>query len=165
MEKIELVCTTSTSRQQSEVAKREINDCVVRAFSAAFEVPYDMAHHFCAVTFKRKPGGGTFGARPYLVKTREVFGKQVVELGEPAYPNAGYNAMFTYYTPPKKYWGEEKMIQRAMTVKTFLKQFAKGSYLVFVAGHVFTVKNGVVYGNVEDAKRMRSRVWAAFQVK
>ena len=164
MSKVELVCTTSTSRQESEVAKNEINDCVVRAFASAFDIPYDLAHHFCAVTFKRKPKQGTFGSRPFLASVERVLGRKVVELGEEGYPGALTKGMFTYYRPSKQYWGTEPMVRRAMTVKTFLERYSQGTYLVYIDRHVFTIKDGVVYGNHQDARRLRARVRGAFQV-
>ena len=164
MDKIDLVCTTSVSRRESLIARTETNDCVVRAFSAAFEVSYDKSHAFCAETLNRKPGRGTVGSSRYLSTVDSVLGKKVVGVGEPIWPNSTELGLYTYYPAPKSDRAKEP-VRRSMTVKTFLKQYSKGTYLVYVPGHAFAIKDGVVYGNVEDAKRMRTRIWRAFQVK
>ncbi|MGB0588034.1 MAG: hypothetical protein ACPGQC_14995, partial [Limisphaerales bacterium] len=52
--------------------------------------------------------------------------------------------------------GEE--IARKKTVKSFIKDFSKGIYLVLVSGHVFTVKNGTMIDNV-------GKVEGVFQLK
>ena len=44
----------------SALAKSETNDCVVRAFAAAYNVSYDFAHKKVAELFGRKNGQGTY---------------------------------------------------------------------------------------------------------
>ena len=165
MNKVEVVSTTALSAATSEMAKREKNDCVVRAISAAFDVPYDLAHSFCSVTFKRQVGQGTRDSRPYLAKVGKLFSKEVVEMGDEAYPGANYKLLYTYYKPSKIYFGSEPLVARRMTVHTFLKRYPKGSYVVYVPQHAFAIKDGVVWGNLEDGKRLRQRITAAFEVK
>jgi len=161
--KTEMVCTTSKFRYESEIAKNETNDCVVRAIAAAFEVPYDLAHSFCARTFKRAPKQGTLRSADFFSKESEVLGKKVVEMGDYPFEGATYKRMLTYYKS-KTYWGEETPIQRQMTVYTFLKQYRNGNYMLYVPGHAFAVKDGIIYGNPEDANSLRRRIFMAFRV-
>lgn len=57
-----------------------------------------------------------------------------------------------------------EMERVSMTVRQALNRFKKGTYIVVVAGHAFTIKDGVIYGNGGyDSERMRARVrgvWA-----
>ena len=41
----------SLAASQSELAKREKNDCVVRAFMSALDLPYERAHGFVKKNF------------------------------------------------------------------------------------------------------------------
>ncbi|MGB0359764.1 MAG: hypothetical protein ACPGC4_08040, partial [Litorivicinaceae bacterium] len=59
--------------------------------------------------------------------------------------------------------GEE--IARKKTVKSFIKDFSKGIYLVLVSGHVFTVKNGTMIDNVGEEWRPTRKVESVFELK
>ena len=54
--------------QDSEIAKKENGDCVVRAFASAFEIPYDKAHKYVKEKFGRKDRCGTYGTVFKLVE-------------------------------------------------------------------------------------------------
>ena len=41
-----------------------------------------------------------------------------------------------------------------MTVGTFIKKYPEGTFFIIVKGHAFTIKNGVVIGNYEDALKL-----------
>jgi hypothetical protein len=49
-------------------------------------------------------------------------------------------------------------------VGTFTKQNQKGTYIMMVRGHAFTIKDGVVIGNQNDAKKLKTVVIQAWQV-
>jgi hypothetical protein len=57
-----------------------------------------------------------------------------------------------------------EMERVSMTVRQGLNKLKKGTYIIVVAGHAFTIKDGVIYGNGGyDSERMRARikgVWA-----
>ena len=55
--------------------------------------------------------------------------------------------------------------RRNMTVGTFVKQNPKGTFFVIVKGHAFTIKDGVVIGNFEDAIKTKRIMKCAFQIK
>jgi hypothetical protein len=51
-----------------------------------------------------------------------------------------------------------------LTVGKFIKDNPIGTFLVSVRGHVFTIKNGVVIGNVEDAKKTRKVLQSIWKI-
>ena len=52
-----------------------------------------------------------------------------------------------------------------MTVGTFVKQNPKGTFFVLVRRHAFTIKDGVVIGNPEDATKIKRPMRCAFEIK
>jgi hypothetical protein len=54
---------------------------------------------------------------------------------------------------------------REMTVGTFIKKNPKGTFFVLVSGHAFTIKDGVVIGNWDDAVKTKKRLRCAFEIK
>ena len=159
------VINTMHEYYYSILSRGETNDCVVRAFASAFDISYDEAHDFCRLTLGRKNGHGTHGTLQ-LLSSGEAFGRKVVQLGE-SYPGVvktpASTRLFTKYRN-RNYRGEMETTYRDMTVGTFLKTFTKGTYILRVNAHMFTVKNGVVYGNPQDALQIRTRIIHAFQV-
>ena len=146
----------------SAIAKGETNDCVVRAFASSFDVSYDYAHRYVADEFGRKPRKGTYGTVPTLVKMADslfkVNGKKVCLIGERK--NNQMIGSLKYDVTVK---GETK--KRNMTVGTFVKQNPKGTFFVLVRRHAFTIKDGVVIGNPEDAIKTKRPMRCAFQIK
>jgi hypothetical protein len=144
---------TSTSQaikgySDSPLAKSERNDCVVRAIASAFDIEYNKAHQWVATKFKRQFRKGTFG-----------------------FPT-GMNAMsdnnnrFNYKrtkTIDAKYLttngGRSKM-----TVGTFAKEYNSGTYIIRVDRHAFTIKDGSVIGNPEDATKLRKIIKNAWKI-
>jgi hypothetical protein len=51
-----------------------------------------------------------------------------------------------------------------MTVGTFVKEYDKGTYIVRVSGHAFTIKDGSVIGNPNDAEQIRKVVKNAWKI-
>jgi hypothetical protein len=51
-----------------------------------------------------------------------------------------------------------------MTVGTFVKEYDKGTYILRVAGHAFTIKDGTVIGNPNDADQIRKIVKNAWKI-
>jgi hypothetical protein len=144
---------TSTSQaikgySDSPLAKSERNDCVVRAIASAYDIEYDKAHKWVADTFNRKPKKGTFG-----------------------FPT-GMNAMsdnntrFNYKrtkTIDAKYLTTNKGKSK-MTVGTFAKEYNKGTYIIRVTRHAFTIKDGHVIGNPDDATALRKIIKNAWKI-
>ena len=147
---------------ESKTAKGETNDCVVRAFASSFDVSYDYAHKYVADEFGRKPRKGTYGTITTLVKMADslikVNGKKVCPIGV---RHNDYMLRSLMYDVIIK--GVTK--KRNMTVGTFVKQNPKGTFFVLVRCHAFTIKDGVVIGNPEDATKTKRPMRCAFEIK
>lgn len=147
---------------ESVIAKSESRDCVVRAFASSFDVSYDFAHKYVADEFGRKPRKGTYGTVAKLVnmadKLIKVNGKKICPLGV---RHNDYMLRSLMYDVTVK--GVTK--KRNMTVGTFVKQNPKGTFFVLVKGHAFTIKDGIVIGNPEDATKTKRPMRCAFEIK
>ena len=142
---------------QSELARQEKNDCVVRAVAAASGSAYEPAHQFVKETFCRKNGKGTSGfhyTMNMMTKNgNKINGKSVEKITEE------HNTML-YYVVVK---GVKKL--RNTTTGSFIKKYPKGTYVVTVKGHAFTIKDGVVIGNVEDGKKMKKHIDGVWKIR
>ena len=147
---------------ESKTAKGETNDCVVRAFASSFDVSYDYAHKYVADEFGRKPRKGTYGTVSKLVKMSDnlvrVNGKKIYPVGNRHNDHLLKSLMYDV-----KVKGVTK--KRNMTVGTFVKQNPKGTFFVLVRQHAFTIKDGVVIGNPEDAIKTKRPMRCAFEIK
>ena len=133
---------------QSTLAKSENRDCVVRAVASAYDIHYDKAHKWVATTFNRKPKRGTYGfpigmdkmsqnkTRMNYKRTQTIDSKFLTTNG-----------------------GRSKM-----SVGTFAKLYDKGTYIIRVDRHAFTIKDGWVIGNPNDATQLRKVVKNAWKV-
>lgn len=144
---------TSTSQAikgyaDSPLAKSERADCVVRAIASAFDLEYDKAHKWVATTFNRKPKKGTFGfpigmnkmsdnkTRLNYKRTKTIDAKHLTTNG-----------------------GKSKM-----TVGTFAKEYNTGTFIIRVTRHAFTIKDGHVIGNPDDATALRKIIKNAWKI-
>ena len=147
----------------SVTARIETNDCVVRAFASAFDVSYDYAHKYVAEEFNRKPRKGTYFTTSKLVKLSESFikvnGKKLIPIGTKS------NSLVYPYSLSYEVKVKGEKVKRQMTVGTFVKKNPKGTFFVLVKGHAFTIKDGVVIGNFEDAVKTKKIMRCAFQIK
>ncbi len=129
---------------QSTLAARESNDCVVRAFSAALDISYDLAHGWVKRKFSRKFGEGTHTT----IHIQNVLGKV----------KNGYK-LKAYGCHPDKKWAMEcrgfkvvtnpryKNKQVGYTLKSFMESHPKGRFFVIVECHAVAIVDGVLYGN------------------
>ena len=165
--------------QNSEIAKGESNDCVVRAVAVAFDTNYDEAHRWVKRAFGRKDKKGTRGFHQAMAKRKGGLGKTIEEIGDDwkgglKRPSTYYNnstkklAERTYpgeiidtFDSPK---GEMNKVRRAMTLGTFLETHTEGTFIVQVSKHAFAIKDGVVVGNPEDGFKVKTRIQAAFKI-
>ena len=135
----------------------ETNDCSVRAFTTALDVDYDSAHSYLKETFKREDKKGckkmNYTAKKLEGKIQKI---DDVEFDITVLPE-------DKVTNTYKLHGE--VIARKKTVKSFIKDFAQGIYLVLVSGHVFTVKNGLMIDNVGEEWRPTRKVESVFELK
>jgi uncharacterized C2H2 Zn-finger protein len=133
---------------ESPLAKSERADCVVRAVASAYDIHYDKAHQWVANTFKRKAKKGTYGFPIGMNKMSDN--------------KTRFNYKRTKTIDPKfltTNGGKSKM-----TVGTFVKEYDKGTYIVRVSGHAFTIKDGSVIGNPNDAEQIRKVVKNAWKI-
>ncbi len=144
---------TSTSQaikgySESTLAKSERADCVVRAIASAYDIHYDKAHKWVADTFKRKPKKGTYGFP--------------IGMNRMSDNNTRFNYKRTKTIDAKNLTtnnGKSKM-----TVGTFAKEYNIGTYILRVAGHAFTIKDGSVIGNPNDATQLRKIIKNAWKI-
>ena len=146
----------------SAIAQGETNDCFVRTIAAAMDVDYDTAHTYVAEKFNRKPKKGTFGVIPGLRRSKEILGKAIEELGEdvdPSHTFTGKKLVMRY-----KCYGQ--IVEREMTLKSFVKKYPQGTYMLIVKDHAFCLRDGVVVGgNVQDAQALKKRIHSAFKIQ
>ena len=140
----------SMAVSQCELAKRETNDCVVRAFMSALDLPYERAHGFVKKNLGRKFGKGTY-TTSYI---QHVLGKikngmKLMPYG--CHPDFEYTMKakgFKVITNPKY-----KNKQVGYTLKSFIEAHPKGRYFVILERHAVAVVNGVLYGNRNEQRQ------------
>lgn len=126
---------------ESKLAKSETRDCVVRAFAAALDWDYDKSHRFVAGEFLRQPKKATMKFIPTMNKMvsegRKLGRKKIKTVNDPS----------------------------IKTVGQFVKWYDKGTYIIVISGHAFTIKDGVVVGgNWNDAQRMRCQIKSVWKI-
>jgi hypothetical protein len=142
--------------KESPLAKSECSDCVVRAIASAAEMDYDSAHQFVKEKFKRKNRKGTHGfgfTMNLMSKNGEKINGRSVEVITEEY------STMLYYVMVK---GVKTL--RNTTTSSFIKKYPKGTYVVTVNRHAFTIKDGVVIGNVDDGKKMRKHIQGVWKI-
>ena len=142
----------------SELARSEKNDCVVRSVASAADVAYRTAHVFCKEVFGREDKRGTNNmnivTQMLLAETSGIelegkkFGVRVL----------GKNEIKNRY----KLKGE--VIFRKKTLKSFISSHMKGTYLVMIANHALTVKDGEVFDWKTNTFKPTTKVTAAYEL-
>jgi hypothetical protein len=147
---------------ESVIAKGETNDCVVRAFASCFELSYDKAHKYVKEKFGRKDRQGTYGTvitmMNLVLNRTQVNYKRIKRLGTPQLSHLHYSLQYSVKT-------KGSLIFRNMTVGTFIKKNPVGTFFILVKGHAFTIKDGVVIGNWDDAEKTKRPMRCAFEIK
>ena len=141
---------------QSELARQEKNDCVVRAVAAASGSAYEPAHAFVKEVFERNDKEGTFGVSVTINKIAGV--AQTIGKSQTTFEVLPEDKKMNYY----KLHGE--VVKRQKTVKSFIQDNPKGTFLVLVAKHAFTIKDGVLIDNQGEEFRPTRKVQDAFKV-
>ena len=142
----------------SPIAKRENNDCFVRALATAAEVDYDTAHQVAKETFKREDRKGTMGAMiaAAFLKAEEVgmqVGKNLIAV-----------TVLSKTHLKNRYKLHGDIIWRQKTLKSFIETHQKGTFIVTVAGHALTVKDGELLDWDKMAYKPTRKVQAAYQI-
>ena len=130
----------------SSLALNEKNDCAVRAFANAFNISYDVAHKFAEDKFARKAKKGVKG----MFITLSKLGFASFDL----FSDTLFPETRTYGIHPLARSKSGKLVNTSYThkevnhtVKTFCAKYNKGTYIVLVAKHALTVKDGIVIDN------------------
>jgi len=156
----------------SKLANGEKNDCFVRACTNAFGISYEQAHKFAADEFGRKNKRGTFGVNP----TMKMLSKEVISF-EPEgqlnlfTPNGGKQIKVKHIGDEPKAGGtlfnrKYKHKKVAYTVKTFMQNYPKGTYVLLVNKHALVCKGGVIIDNSDmQFNGYRRPVESAFLIK
>jgi hypothetical protein len=146
---------------ESVIAKGETNDCVVRAFASCFELSYDKAHKYVKEKFGRKDRQGTYGTvitmMNLVLNRTQVNYKRIKRMGNRQLSHLHYSLQYSVKT-------NGGLIFRNMTVGTFIKQNPVGTFFILVKGHAFTIKDGSVIGNPEDATKLRKVIKNCWRV-
>lgn len=157
------VDTIKLSKRQSELAKKEDRDCVVRAFMGALDISYDQAHAWVKKNMEREDRKGTFTVK----YSKNIIGKT----------KNGYKVDFIGSHPSKEYFntriGSNKILKNKQykkatgyTLKSFMENNPVGRFVLIVQGHAVAVVNGVLYGNTnENAIGLYRSVWMGFELK
>ena len=142
--------------KESVKARNEKNDCFVRAVASASGSSYDAAHAYVKETFKRQDRQGT----QFVNSTMESIEGKLQEFGnvKVKFEKLGKKRVMNTY----KLYGE--LIDRQKTVKSFIKTNPRGTFIVLVAGHAFTIKNGVLVDNRGEEFRPTRKVTGAYRV-
>ena len=134
------------------------NDCVTRTFALLFfKDDYDKAETFLRENLGKPEDNGVASNKlqDFLTNTDSFKQKEIIGMGD---EKGDIHLLSENINSRTK----EKC---SMTVGAFLKQFPKGTYLLTTKDHCFSVKDGEIFGNMEDAQHPRKRLDFAFQIK
>ena len=122
----------------SNLAKNEKNDCFVRALAVATGSAYETAHEKAKSSFGRPDKKGT--PNENIVAQMLNYEQNGMTIGDNTYSVSvlGNNDTKNVY----KLYG--KKVLRQKTLKSFIESHPKGTYIVTVAKHALTVKDGEV---------------------
>ena len=142
----------------SELARNEKNDCVVRSVASDADITYKTAHNFCKDFFGRtdKRGTNNINIVAQMLKAEtsgiELEGKKfsVRVLGKNEIKN--------------RYKLKGEIIYRQKTLKSFIDSHKIGTYMVMRSGHALTVKDGEVYDWKANAFKPTTKVQAAYEL-
>lgn len=142
--------------KNSEIAKSEKNDCFVRAIATATGSHYDSAHSFVKETFDRKNKKGTQFMSHTMSKLEDSgFAIDNKEFKIKVLPKSRVTNSYKLY-------GE--IVKRKKTVKSFIKDNPKGTFILGVSKHAFTIKDGQLIDNAGEEFRPTRKVESAFRI-
>lgn len=119
-----------------KISHSENNDCAVRATAIALNQTYTETH----AQYKAEGRKNNRGVKSYTV----------IDVCKKAYIGLSYA---TCYFLEKADWNR----RACPTISQVAKRdyFKVGTHIIFVKGHVFTLKNGEIYGNPSDNGRAK----------
>lgn len=132
------------------IIRKDTNNCAVFAISNAFEISYDESFSFCSHLYSRKIRNGV---RTFLFNFRN---------------DMIYNNNICYYGKTLKIIDNEHISggkSRKMSTLTFLRKYPKGTYILVVNDHTFTIKDSIIYGTTDDVSKLRRRILRCWKVE
>ena len=142
----------------SKIAKKENNDCFVRALAAATDQDYDTTHEVVRTKFKRKTKKGVDNTT--IVSRMLIAEDKGLRVGKTRYSVSvlGTDRITNTY----KLRGE--VIKRKKTVKSFIKDNPKGNFIVTVSKHAFALVDGKLIDNKGEEFRPTRKVDGAYSI-
>lgn len=157
------VNSNDLANASSELALKETNDCVVRAFMCALNLSYDQAHAWVKNELKRQDRKGTF---------MNAYGKNII-----GKTKNGKKISFIGIHPSREFmkhsFGSDKVLVNrkykkatGFTLKSFMEAHPVGRFVLIVQGHAVAVVNGVLFGNIDEKwNGLYRSVWFGFEMK
>ena len=157
------VNSNDLANASSELARKENNDCVVRAFMCALNISYDQAHAWVKNELKRQDRKGTF---------MSAYGKNII-----GKTKNGKKISFIGIHPSREFmkhsFGSDKVLVNrkykkatGFTLKSFMEANPVGNFVLIVQGHAVAVVNGVLFGNIDEKwNGLYRSVWFGFECK
>ena len=142
----------------SKIAKSEKNDCFVRALAAGFDINYNEAHTIAKERFKRPDKRGTQNS--HIIEQMAFIEKDGIEING---VRAGVRVL-SGLDIKNRYKLKGEIIDRKKTVKSFIKDHPKGTYIVTVSKHAFVVKDGKLIDNRGEEFRPTRKVDGAYKI-
>lgn len=143
----------------SDLAKQEKNDCVVRSVAVASGSTYNEAHSFCREVFGREDKKGTNNLS--IVTQMMKFEDEGMMVGDKKLKVKvlGKARIKNKY----KLYGD--VIWRQKTLKSFIQDNPKGTYIVMVAKHALVVKDGEVFDWNGNKFQPTRKVQSAYEIE
>ena len=142
----------------NKLAMSETNDCFVRALAAGFDINYNEAHELAKERFKRPNKKGTRNC--HIIEQMAFIEKDGIEIN-------GVMASVRVMDGldiKNRYKLKGEIIDRKKTVKSFIKDHPKGTYIVTVSKHAFVVKDGKLIDNRGEEFRPTRKVDGAYKI-
>ena len=155
---INLTSNSIKGIKHSEIAKNENNDCFVRALAAATDMDYDTTHQEVKEQFGRVDKRGT--------ENHMIIGQMLnaesngLLIGDKKFNVKVLGKSRTHNS--YKLYGE--IIKRKKTVKSFIKDNPKGSYVVTVSKHALAVVDGKLIDNKGEEFRPTRKVDGVYKI-
>ena len=155
---INLTSNTIKGIKNSKIAKNEKNDCFVRALAAATDMDYDTTHQEVKDQFGRKNNKGT--------ENHMIIGQMLnaeengLMIGDKRFSVKVLGKARTHNT--YKLYGE--LIKRKKTVKSFIKDNPKGSFILTVSKHALAIVDGKLIDNKGEEFRPTRKVDGAYKI-
>ena len=140
----------------NKLAQTENNDCVVKAIATAIDASYNDAHDFAKNYLMRNDRQGTHLNTfiPNICKEEMTIGKKKVSFDK-----------LSKQRITNRYKVKGEIFDRQKTIKSFIKDNPKGTFIVTVAGHALTIKDGMLIDNVGEEYRPTRKVQGALKVQ